>query len=287
MRLIHLTDPHLTSLHSTPWRSLRGKRISGYLSWRNKRQYRHLPDVLKRVTEAVLAEQPDRILLTGDLMHIGLESEAAEAAAWLRSIAPPERLLLVPGNHDIYAPDSAGWLAHYWQDYLPAGGFPCRQDLGDIRIVGLNSAVVTPLFSARGALDSGQLSRLPAALDRNRLNILLIHHPPLPGLTGWRKALREADELAVRFREAAPDLALYGHIHYNRSDDYKGVRLFCTASASGQRMASYRVFDISGAPGQWKVSMQLKTLRHDVDNGGKFRVDEQLDWEVRRGTVAA
>ena len=48
------------------------------------------------------------MLVTGDLVHIGLEQEMSEAAQWLRSLGPPEKVILVPGNHDNYAADSLG-----------------------------------------------------------------------------------------------------------------------------------------------------------------------------------
>jgi len=87
MRLIQLTDPHLSSLESFSFLSVKGKRKSGYLSWYRKRRHIHRPEILERLTQAVQDESPDQILLTGDLVHIGLEDEIIEAARWLRRIA--------------------------------------------------------------------------------------------------------------------------------------------------------------------------------------------------------
>ena len=67
------------------------------------------------------------MLLTGDLVHIGLESEMIEAADWLRRLGPPEKVMFVPGNHDNYATDSLAAMYRHWGSYLPAGGgLDCR-----------------------------------------------------------------------------------------------------------------------------------------------------------------
>ncbi|HEY5776051.1 MAG TPA: metallophosphoesterase, partial [Xanthomonadales bacterium] len=122
MRLIHLADPHLSSLEGVSLSSLVGKRMSGYLSWRKNRRKHYLPAVLDRLVDAVRAENADQILLTGDLVHIGLESEIAQATQWLHALASPERVMLVPGNHDIYAGGSVDAVFGAWSDYLfPSG----------------------------------------------------------------------------------------------------------------------------------------------------------------------
>ena len=72
MRLIHITDPHLSTLDGLGFLGVRGKRRSGYLSWYKNRRYAHRREILDLLTESVARQKPDRILLTGDLVHIGL-----------------------------------------------------------------------------------------------------------------------------------------------------------------------------------------------------------------------
>ena len=114
MRLIHLTDPHLSSLAGENMTTLRGKRWSGYLSWRKNRRKRYLPEILARLTAAIKTEDADQILCTGDLVQIGLDSEIAEAADWLKQLGPAEQVMLIPGNHDIYATRSADSVYKLW-----------------------------------------------------------------------------------------------------------------------------------------------------------------------------
>ena len=75
MRLVHVTDPHLTNLDGVGFSDLRGKRWSGYISWHKNRRKKYLPAVLERLVTAVKAENADQLLLTGDLAQIGLAME--------------------------------------------------------------------------------------------------------------------------------------------------------------------------------------------------------------------
>lgn len=287
MRVIHLTDVHLTSLAGCRLRDLRGKRWSGYLSWTRRRQPRHSRDALERLVASVRAEAADRVLVTGDLVQIGLESEIRTAAEWLAALAPPERVLLVPGNHDVYARDSWPAIRRHWRPWLPpaAGrpqwGYPHVHEACDVMLVGASSACVTPIFSARGALGRDQFQRLAtclhAARDAGRPAVLVIHHPPLPQMAHWRKALREAGALAPLLAETRPAFAVCGHLHHNESWTHSGVRVFATAPASSLDQASYRVFDFERSAGRWRVSMQLKVLQ-PASSG--FRVTDELHWAL-------
>ena len=203
MRLIHITDPHLSSLDGQSFLKLKGKRRSGYLSWYKNRRFVHRRDVLDRLTESVLEQNPDLILVTGDLVHIGLEQEMAEAALWLRQLGTPERVVLVPGNHDHYAKDSLQPMYRHWGEYLPergngdqdyTAGFPFQRKNGRFMLTGVNTSCVTRIFSAAGELGSIQRNKLAQMLNaegrQDDFNCLLIHHPPVPGITRPRKALR-------------------------------------------------------------------------------------------------
>ncbi len=299
MRLIHLTDPHLSSLESFSLLSVKGKRKSGYLSWYRNRQYIHRPEILERLTQAVQDESPDRILLSGDLVHIGLEDEIIEAARWLRRLGAPEQVMLIPGNHDNYAPDSQAAMNRHWRDYLPAqeaaindyaAAYPVVRTSGGVRLLGVNTSCVTRIFSAEGELGKAQLSRLREALGgpesgpagesprRSEFTCLLIHHPPLPGMAKRRKALRDAGDLQLVIEERQPDLVLYGHIHCNREQQHGEVHTFCTASASSVNNASYRVFDVEKTDKGWHCHMRLMSLDKRDGAEASFTPAGDLSW---------
>jgi 3',5'-cyclic AMP phosphodiesterase CpdA len=293
MRLIHITDPHLSTLDGQRFLQLRGKRRSGYLSWYKKRRFVHRREILEQLTEAVGRQDPDLILVTGDLVHIGLEQEMAEAAQWLRSLGTPEKVILVPGNHDNYAADSLESMYRLWADYLPdrgavrgdyTAGFPFELSYGPLKLTGVNTACVSRVFSATGELGTAQREKLGRLFDRttvkNDFHCLLIHHPPLPGITHQRKALRDAGALAEIIRQKQPELVLYGHIHCNREDRLDQTRMYCTASASSAEDASYRIFDLTPADTGWHCRMQLMTLDGATRDGG-FRLAAEDSWQTR------
>jgi len=296
MRLIHVTDPHLSSLDDEKFSSLSGKRRSGYLSWRKNRRKQYLPSVLDKLSGAVRAEKPDQVLCTGDLVHIGLATEIAQATEWLTSFAPAEQLMLVPGNHDIYAGGSAETVFEAWSDYLfqtvqppgpggVTGQFPTVRKLGRINLIGLSTACVTPIFMATGKLGNEQLRRLGALLQRaaaeEQMVVLLIHHPPLPGMTKWRKALKDAAALETVLRQYPPALIFYGHLHHNLEQTWGDTRIYCTAAASSVSDASYRVMDIEDRGNYWVFEASLKTvsIENGVDEPGFVTIDKQ-SWRL-------
>ncbi|MBT8048553.1 MAG: metallophosphoesterase [Xanthomonadales bacterium] len=293
MRLIHLTDPHLSSLDGRSFWNVRGKRRSGYLSWHRKRRHVHRREVLERLTDSINAQKPDLILLTGDLVHIGLDHEMAEAASWLKQLGPPENVVFVPGNHDNYARDSLEAMYSHWNDYLPGTwqpdmnyttGYPLVRELGNIKLAGVNSSCITPVFSARGELGTEQRQRLTRELEpktgENPFRCLLIHHPPFPGMTRRRKALRDDRELQELLTKQPVELLLHGHVHRNREDRLNGVRSYCTASASSVRSASYRIFDLEQEDPAWRCRMRLMSISGATESEPVFKLAGETSWQV-------
>lgn len=290
MRLIHLTDPHLSNLEGLKLSELRGKRWSGYASWRKNRSKKYLPAVLKKLCAAVKTENADQILLTGDLVQIGLPGEISQAAEWLVSLGPADRVMLVPGNHDVYTRESAAAIYESWAEYLfqdgATGHFPVMRKLGKLSLIGLSTAIASPLFMATGKLESAQLEELArlleAAAAEQQLTCLLVHHPPLPGMAIWRKALSNSQALQDVLELFPPALMFHGHLHHNREYLWGDSRIYCTAAASSASDASYRVIDIEDDDEYWSLRMVLKSIAiESPDELGFLTVDEQT-WQVRK-----
>lgn len=284
MRLVHLTDPHLSTLEADAFGRLRGKRRLGWLSWMRKRRHVHRREVLDRLCAAVRGERADVVAITGDLVQIGLPEEIRQATQWLEGFAGTP-VLLVPGNHDLYAPDSREGVLTQWRGALclPAGApdaFPSRIEIDGVCLLGLCSALPVPFWSARGRLGAAQLDRLDAALadTAGRLRCVLLHHPPVPGQCPWRKALADAPALAALLARHGVELVLHGHLHRNGETLLGGhTRVLATGSASSAApgaMASYRVLDVDRAAGGWRVRSRLQSL----EAGGEARTVASADW---------
>jgi 3',5'-cyclic AMP phosphodiesterase CpdA len=289
MRLVHLTDPHLSDLGNVSYASLRGKRWSGYLSWRKNRRKKYLPAVLEKLSVAVRAEEADQVLVTGDLVHIGLESEIRQAAQWLKQLAAPDQLMLVPGNHDVYAQGSDELVRRLWGEYLFHGcdgqdtRFPVVRQLDGLRLIGVSTACTTPLFMATGILGQTQLSSLSellkSAASEHQPVCLLIHHPPLPGMTNWRKELSDAESLQKLLERFPPALIFHGHLHHNREQQFGNTRICCTAAASSVSDASYRVVDIEPRGDVINFRMRLKTIAMDDQDKLQFVTVDEQTWQ--------
>jgi 3',5'-cyclic AMP phosphodiesterase CpdA len=227
--LAHISDVHLTplaGLHPRYWNMKRGL---GLINWQRSRRHIHRADVADRIVADMLSHRPDHIAVTGDIANIGLPSEYEVALAWLQSLGPPDRVSVVPGNHDNYTRLSGPSCLDLWSDFmvsddfgssLPGRGkdrFPYVRRVGPIVLIGLNSAVPTPPFVAAGRLGLSQIDALKAVLQElkgsGRLRVVLIHHPPLPGQAPRRRALEDAAELERVLLSQGAEIVLHGHNH--------------------------------------------------------------------------
>ena len=290
MRIVHLTDAHLSTLGGVSPAALRGKRLLGYLSWWRRRRHQFDAGLLAPLTAAVAAEAPTLIVITGDLVHIGLGSEIAEAAQWLAQLRAIAEVVLVPGNHDLYAPDSSAHVQRHLGAYLHGvalgpEGHPSLLRRGEVCVIGLSSARPMPWWSAGGALGAAQLARLTQMLadSAGMFRCIVLHHPPLPDQAPRRKALADAAKLAAILSEHGVELVLHGHLHRNDAHVHGGcTRVMVTAPALSTmpgRPASFRVFDIASDHGHWLVDARLKTL---LPNGTVALAAEQRWQHLRR-----
>jgi len=136
------------------------------------------------------AQVPDHIAITGDLVNLALEAEFAPAKAWLETVGSPEKVTLVPGNHDAYVRATGHRFAEAWTDYLVgddvqgAGAiFPSLRRRGPLALIGVSTAVPTPPPMATGWLGKSQmeaLGRLLAGLASESAFRVLLIHPPAP-----------------------------------------------------------------------------------------------------------
>jgi len=227
--LAHLSDPHLGPIPTPRARELANKRGLGFINWYRGRHAIHRPEVLALVERDIAQRKVDHIAVTGDLVNLALTAEFAAAHQWLARLGPPERVTVVPGNHDAYVRAAAAHPLRYWGDYMrgDADGplttpgatthFPFVRRRGPVALVGLSTAVPTGPLMATGRLGADQLMRLADVLDalghEGVFRVVLIHHPPLSRFKQHMKRLIDAGPLRRIIAEHGAELVLHGHAH--------------------------------------------------------------------------
>lgn len=254
IRFAHLSDWHATTLVGGGPERFRGKRLSGWASWALNRRHDHDPRILEAAFRDVQAQRVDRILVTGDLTHVSLESEFRAAANQLKALGSPEQVFLIPGNHDCYVPTPAADSWDHWAEYLsgdsastldadlaaclsasrPVGLAPRHEDyptlrvLGRLATIGLCSSVPTPIFRAGGTLGPRQLERLERLLgllgERGYCRVVMIHHPVAAKGEPVRRALWDGDALRGVLARVGAEIVLHGHKHRRRINWVSGPR---------------------------------------------------------------
>ena len=228
--IAHLTDVHLGPIAGFGPRYWNLKRAAGYYNWVRRRRSAYRRDVLDRIVSDMQQQQPDHIVVTGDLANIGLPQEHINALAWLQALGPPDRVSVVPGNHDTYSrigrdPGTRRWAPYMTSDAQGADflgaqrNFPFVRVLGQVALVGVNSAMPTPPLMAWGRIGREQLAAVAQALAglgrASLFRVVLIHHPPLPGQASRARGLQDAAELEAALSRHGAELVIHGHNHIN------------------------------------------------------------------------
>ncbi len=283
--IAHLSDVHLPLPPSPGVTALLNKRLLGYLSWRLRRSRIHLLEILDTLVEDLRSQAPDHVAVTGDLVNISLPAEFVQAAEWLPGLGSPDRVTVIPGNHDAYVavPWARSWSL--WAPYMasetangvaipPTGfdDFPLVRRRGPVAIVGLSSALPTSPGLATGKLGPRQLAALVdrlGELGRERLfRIVLIHHPPIAGTTKPRKSLVDSELFRHAVEEAGAELVLHGHDHRFELGELRGpegpvpVIGVASASAAASRHhaspSQYHLYDIERSGGGWTLRWRTR-----------------------------
>lgn len=287
--LAHLSDPHLPLPGSVPLRSVLNKRLLGLLSWRLKRHLRHRPETLSRLIADMQAHAPDLIAVTGDLTNLGLDSEYRAARVWLDGLGDPSRVMVIPGNHEAlitgaWDQGAAQWRPYWQGDAAPVDAgvmraYPILRRRGPLALIGVSSAVVSPVGFATGEVGPEQLARvtdlLRTARDEGLFRMLMIHHPPLEGTVSPRKELRDGAALRAILEAEGVEMVLHGHSHRSHQqmlttrDGTAPVIGVPSASSMHHEAAAYHLYHILATDTGWHVSLTAHRLGadHNMETG--------------------
>lgn len=220
--LAHLSDPHIGPLPRIPLLKLLNKRLTGALNWHKARANIHNMDVLATLLADIVAQNPDHVALTGDLVNLGYAPEFPQAHAMTRILGDAAGVSIVPGNHDAYIGESLPAMHRIFAPYMrgdadPEAHFPYLRRRGGLALIGVNSGAPTLPFMATGRLGRAQRDKLKILLDATRrqglFRVVMIHHPPLIGSAKFGRGLTDARALTRVLVEHGAELVLHGHNH--------------------------------------------------------------------------
>ena len=277
--LAHLSDPHLPPLPPLSLREFAGKRALGALNWRRNRHAIHRREVLDAVVADMQAQRPDHVAVTGDLVNLALEAEFAPARRWLASVGAPDRVTVVPGNHDAYVRATRHHFAQTFADFMrgDAGAagdgirHPFLRRRGPLALIGVSTAVPTAPLMATGRLGQAQfdaLERILATLAAEPLfRVLLIHHP-LRSKSRYKR-LTDSEQLLALVKRHGVDLILHGHDHVHSTMWFDGpagrVPAIGVPSASSiahgrHPAAAYNLFSIMREGDGWHCQHRVRGI---------------------------
>ncbi|MBZ5710895.1 metallophosphoesterase family protein [Nannocystis pusilla] len=222
LRFVHCSDIHLLELAGTTPQRFFNKRLTGGVNLLLNRGRKYDGGMFQKIVAAAHAHAAERLVITGDLTNLALESEFEHVQRHLEAAGLP--VTVIPGNHDAYTRGSA--RAHRFEHYMsafmagerePGSDYPFVQRLGDVALVGLSTAIPSLPLYAVGRVGDDQLARLGRALARLRgeglARVVLIHHPVVRGVAKPRHDLLDLDAFGAVIAEHGAELVLHGHEH--------------------------------------------------------------------------
>ncbi|MDP6979884.1 MAG: metallophosphoesterase [Myxococcota bacterium] len=300
--LAHLSDLHATDPSRAGIAPLASKRFFGWLSWKLRRRKRYRRHVAEALIADLETQAADHVAVTGDLTNISLPFEFEVGASILRALGTPERISLVPGNHDAYVATGYEGAWQLWTDYLQSDAgeaagdgpadplyaeafpapLPTVRVRGDLALVGVCTAVATPPFMASGRVGPAQLERLKGVLEdlreRGLCRVVLVHHPVVDGHVSCRRRCSDAEALREVLENAGAELVLHGHNH--RSEFHQlatrdgeipvvGVRSGSYAGPNEEKTAQYHLYEIqpSGQAGARRFDVRVRVRQWSSDRG--------------------
>lgn len=199
------------------------KRLTGAMNWHSARATIHNMDVFNEIMADIVAQGPDHIALTGDLVNVGYAPEFPQALAMTSALGGADKVSIVPGNHDTYIRESLPAMERSFRPFMLGDGadgavqFPYLRRRGDVALIGVNSGISTLPFMATGRVGHEQRRRLASLLEETRrqglFRVVMIHHPPLKAASRFGRGLTDSQAFMALIAEHGAELILHGHNH--------------------------------------------------------------------------
>jgi Icc protein len=257
MRVAHVSDVHM--LESRPGVGSTYDLSVRLVSFARRLDAAGRAKKLSRALAAAVARGATHVVVSGDLTEIGSDAQFdAFATALHDSAITPDRITLVPGNHDAYTRED-GWrraLDGPLQAFKAssAHGPGAVVDRGDAVFVPIDSSCYQSIARSGGRVTDETARAVAAVVDdpafANKAIVLVQHHPPFAksGPWGWIDGLAGSARLVDSMMRRANVHLLHGHLH-RALDRLLGVSRVYGAPAVVDDPVAPRVrfYDVDGA----------------------------------------
>ena len=173
------------------------------------------PPVAEALVALAAREQPDLVVLSGDITQRARPAQFRAAKAFVDRLGAP--LLASPGNHDIALFNLWERLVRPYARYASVFGANLApvHSSPDLLVVGVNTT--RPWRHKHGEVSGAQIARvasLLAAARPEQLRVVVVHQPvAVPHASDQADLLRGHGAATRAWAAAGADLVMGGHIH--------------------------------------------------------------------------
>ncbi len=257
-RIVHLSDAHVLDPRPSRTRSGWSMRVR-FLSFGRPLDAFGRRRKLGRSLEAARRIGAHHVVLSGDLTEIGSPGEFETLAEVLHeSGIAPERITLVPGDHDLYStPDAWTWAL---DGPLSAFARTSAREPGKVvevegvTLMPIDATFHQPVTRSAGCLDRASIEavekRAADAAFRSRPLVVVQHHPPFMRKTqawDWIDGLVGGVHMMSLLETFRHLFVLHGHLHtiVDRALGGGVARIFgATAVVDDKDATRVRVYDV-------------------------------------------
>jgi Icc protein len=196
---------------------------------------RHDESLLRKALAEVDAEQPDLVVIAGDLTDEGYPDQYERAHELVGALAC-DRVVIVPGNHDAR---HVGYLQ--FERTFGARDTRMAPSLGGERLA------LVAVDSSKPDLDEGEIGREHYAWIHEGfavpadVRVFVCHHHlmPIPGTGRERNQVLDAGDVLALLRRSGVDLVLGGHRHVPYVWPVAGMLLVHSGTVSTLRTRAF------------------------------------------------
>ncbi|HEU64298.1 MAG TPA: hypothetical protein ENH96_02775 [Chlamydiae bacterium] len=249
--IAHLSDLHFSNISIFP---LSLKRFIGTTNLLITRKRSYIDTHLFKLPDLLKSLNVNNIFITGDLSSTSLKKEFEKAKKFIDSFDENMKFFIIPGNHDTYTRQAN--KQSYFQNILKSNNIIDSKQkkihLFDLSkkwvYIGLDTTLVTPLFSATGLFSTEMEKDLIDILEKipKDKNIIISNHFPLFHKAPKRKLLKRRDDL-LKVIKKYPNIKLYLHGHTHKPSITKEDNLpymICSGCSSHKKNASFSILKI-------------------------------------------